>query len=110
MRCAGSRHPLAETNPLRSMPFSRPWAAVYGPGPLEAAQMKLQRLKTFLPSLSEGLAYAYECLGKANRMPKVTRRRWQGNVMRNINHARAQVRRLFKDIAAAEADLRALAH
>jgi len=92
------------------MPFSRPRTAVIGPSPLEAAQMKLERLKTFIPSLSEGLVFAYQCLGKANRMPKVTRRRWQGNAMRNINQARASVRSLLKDIKVAEAELMALVH
>jgi hypothetical protein len=110
MRYVGSRHPLAETNPLRSVLFIRRRAEVFSPPPLEAAQMKLTQLRSYLPSLTEGLVYACTTLGQANRMPKATRRRWQTNAMRNINRTRAGVRKLFKEIQAAEAELRALAH
>jgi hypothetical protein len=110
MQYVGSRNPRAEYNPLRSVPFFRTRAEVFGPTPLEAAQMQLTQLKSYLPSLTDGLAYAYTTLGQANRMPKISRRRWQANAMRNINKARARLRSLLKDIKAAEAALIALAH
>ncbi len=110
MHYVGTRHPLAETNPLRSVPFMRTRAEVVGPTPLEEAQIKLAQIRTSLPSLTDGLAYAYTTLGRANRMPKVTRRRWQAQAMRSINQARARVRKLLKDIAAAEAALLSLVH
>jgi hypothetical protein len=110
MRYVDRRHPLAEHNPLRSVPFFRTRAEVFGPTPLEAAQIKLTQLRSHLPSLNEGLAYLYTTLGLANRMPKVSRRRWQANAMRNINRARAGLRKLLTDIKAAEAELFALAH
>ncbi len=110
MRYVGTRYPLAEHNPLRSVPFMRSRAEVFGPTPLEAAQIKLAQLRSYLPSLVEGLAYACQSQGRANRMPQVTRRRWQAQAIRSINQGRAGVRRLLKAIAAAEADLRALAH
>jgi hypothetical protein len=111
MRYVGTRHPLASSNPLRSMPFMRTRAEVFGPTPLEAAQIKLAQLQSYLPGLIEGVAYSCKTtLAAANRMPKVTRRRWQANAMRHINAARARVRACLKSIAAAEADLRALAH
>ena len=72
--------------------------------------MKLTQLQSYLPSLMEGLAYAHTTLGQANRMPKISRRRWQADAMRNINKARARLRSLLKDIAAAEVALRALVH
>jgi hypothetical protein len=111
MHYVGTRHPLAASNPLRSMPFMRTRAEVFGPTPLEAAQIKLAQLRSYLPGLIEGVAYSCKTtLAAANRMPKVTRRRWQANAMRHINAARARVRACLKSIAAAEADLRALAH
>jgi hypothetical protein len=110
MRYVGTRHPLAEANPLRSVPFMRTRAEVMGPKPLEAAQIKLTQLRSYLPGLIEGVAYLCKTtLAAANRMPKVTRRRWQANAMRQINAARAQVRRCLKDIRAAEAELLSLA-
>jgi hypothetical protein len=110
MRYVGTRHPLAEANPLRSVPFMRTLAEVLGPAPLEAAQIKLTQLRSYLPGLIEGVAYLCKTvLAAANRMPKVTRCRWQANAMRQINAARAQVRRCLKDIRAAEAELLSLA-
>jgi hypothetical protein len=111
MRYVGTRHPLAASNPLRSVPFMRTRAEVFGPTPMEAAQIKLTQLRSYLPGLIEGVTYCCKTvLPAANRMPKVTRRRWQANAMRHLNAARARVRRLLKDIAAAEAELRALTH
>jgi hypothetical protein len=110
MRYVGRRHPLAEHNPLRSVPFFRTRAEVFGPTPLEAAQIKLAQLRSHLPGLNEGLAYLYMTLGLANRMPLVSRRRWQANAMRNVDRARAGLRKLLKDIRAADAELFALAH
>ncbi len=110
MHYVGTRHPLAESNPLRSVPFMRTRVEVFGPTSLEAAQIKLKQLRSYLPSLNEGLAYAYTTGGRANRMPKVTRRRWQAQAMRSINQMRARMRKLLKDIAAAEAALRSLVH
>ena len=110
MRYIGSRHPLAEHNPLRSVPFMRARAEVLGPTPLEAAQIKLAQFRSYLPSLVEAMDYSRQTFGRANRMPKVSRRRWQSNAMRGINRARADLRRLAKNIAAAEAALLALVH
>jgi hypothetical protein len=111
MRYVGTRHPLAASNPLRSMPFMRTRAEVFGPTPLESAQIRLAALQSYLPGLIEGVAYSCKTtLAAANRMPKVTRRRWQANAMRHINAARARVRACLKKIAAAEAELRALTH
>ena len=111
MRYIGTRHPLAEHNPLRSVPFMRTRFEVLGPTPLEAAQIKLTQLRSYLPGLVEGVAYACKTvLAAANRMPKVSRRRWQANAMRQVNAARARVRACLKDITAAEVALLALAH
>ena len=111
MRYIGSRHPLAEHNPLRSVPFMRTRCEVLGPTLLEAAQIKLAQLQSYLSGLVEGVAYACKTvLAAANRMPKVSRRRWQANAMRQVNSARARVRACLKDIAAAETALLALAH
>jgi hypothetical protein len=60
--------------------------------------------------MHEGLTYLFTTLGLANRMPKVSRRRWQANARCNINRARAGLRKLLKDIRAADAELFALAH
>ncbi len=51
MHYVGTRHPLAASNPLRSMPFMRTRAQVFGPTPLEAAQIKLAQLQSYLPGL-----------------------------------------------------------
>ena len=111
MRYIGTRYPLAEYNPLRSVPFMRTRVEVLGPIPLEAAQIRLAQLRSYLPGLVEGVTYACKTvLAAANRMPKVTRRRWQANAMRQVNAARARVRACRKDIAAAELALLALAH
>ena len=110
MRYIGTRHRLAEHNPLRSAPFLRTRADVLGPTPLEGAQITLAQLRSYMPGLVDAVAYSRQVLGRANRMPKVTRRRWQANAMRGINQARADLRRLVKNIAAAEAALLALAH
>ena|SRR5579875_4156819 len=109
MRYVGTRHPLAEANPLRSAAFMRSRAEVFGPPPLEAAQIKLAQLKSYLPALVASVASACQSLGRANRMPWVTRRRWKAQAMRSINQARAGVRKLVKDIQAAETALLKLA-
>jgi hypothetical protein len=110
MHYIGTRHPLAEANPLRSVPFMRTRAEVVGPTPLEAAQIKLTQLRSYLPGLIEGVAYLCRTvLAASNRMPKTTRRRWQANAMRQINAARARVGACLKDITAAEAELLSLA-
>ena len=89
----------------------RPRAEVLGPSPLGAAQIKLAQLRSYLPGLIEGLTYACKTvLAEANRMPKPTRRRWQGIAMRHVNAARARVRSCLKDISAAEVALLALVH
>jgi hypothetical protein len=83
MRYVGTRHPLAASNPLRSMPFMRTRAEVFGPTPLESAQIKLAQLRRYLPGLIEAVSYCCKTvLADANRMPKVTRRRWQASAMR----------------------------
>ena len=111
MRYIGGRNHLAEHNPLRSVLFMGTRFEVLGPPPLEAAQIKLAQLRSYLPGLVEAVAYACNTvLAAANRMPKVTRRRWQANAMRQVNSARARVRVCLKDIAAAETALLALAH
>src|ERR1700761_6058917 len=91
---------------MRELRLRRLRLTVLGPAPLEAAQIKLTRLRRYLPGLIEGVAHLCKTtLAAANRMPKATGRRWQANAIRQINAARAQVRRCLKDIRAAEAEL-----
>jgi hypothetical protein len=99
----------APFSPCVNFALRRVRLTVLGPAPLEAAQIKLTRLRRYLPGLIEGVAYLCKTvLAAANRMPKATRRRWQANAMRQINAARAQVRRCLKAIRAFEAELLSL--
>jgi hypothetical protein len=110
MQYVGTRNPLAAHTPLRSVPFFRTRAEVFGPTTEEGLRIQLAQQLSYLPDLIEGVAYACKALGDANRMKKPMRRFWQGRAMRGINAERARVRACRKAIAALEAQMLALAH
>ena len=101
MRYAGSRHPLAAANPLRSVPMFRPVPTVRTP--LDLAAWELDRALSVMPNLERQYVYARQCLGDANRRPRVARRRFQAQAMAFLNRARAQLRAGRARVAKAEA-------
>jgi hypothetical protein len=110
MRSYQTRNPLAVHSPLRSAPFFRTRAEVFGPTKEDALRIQMAQELSYLPDLIEGVAYACKALGEANRMKKPMRRFWQGKAMRGINAERARVRACRKAIAALQNQLLALAH
>ena len=98
-----TRNPLARTNPLRSIPFMRPAAVVFGPTNREKAEWALTIARRDVPLLERKVWVYCAALGNANRVRGPMRRHWQANAFRQINSARAQLRAARKALAAAEA-------
>ena len=107
MRYVGICHPLACTNPLRSIPTFRVAQAVHTPDYL--ATWELDRAQAVMPNLEKQFAHARQVLGDANRQPRVARRRFQSQAMSFLNRARAALRAGRARVAAAEAAVAALA-
>ena len=107
MRYAGTRHPLARTSPLRSIPTFR--AAQFAHTPEYLAAWELDRALAVMPNLEKQYAYARQVLGTANRQPRISRRRFQSQAMTFLNRARAALRAGRARVAAAEAAVAALA-
>ena len=98
-----TRNPLARTNPLRSIPFMRPAAAVLGITDQAKAEWALMIARRDVPLLEECYAFYCAALGSANKLRGPMRRHWQAKAFRQINSARAQLRAARKALVAAEA-------
>ena len=69
MRYVGSRHPLARTGPLRSIPLLR--VAPVRMSDMDLALWELNRASVVIDSLQRSFDHSRECLGRANRAPRV---------------------------------------
>ena len=96
-------NPLARTNPLRSISFARPAAAVLGITDQARAEWALMITRRDVPLLEQRYAVYCAALGSANRLKGPMRRHWQAKAFRQINSARAQLRAARKALVAAEA-------
>ena len=101
-----SLNPLARTNPLRSIPLLR--VAPRRMSDMDLALWEMDRATVVMPNLEKQYAYARECLGRANRAPRVCRRRFQSVAMSGLNTARARLRAGLRRVAAAQAAIAAL--
>ena len=95
--------PLAHTNPLRSIPFARPAAAVLGITDQAKAEWTLMIARRDVPLLEQSYAVYCAALRSANNLRGPMRRHWQAKALRQINSARAQLRAARKGLVAAEA-------
>ena len=101
-----TRNPLARTSPLRSIPLLR--VAPVRMSDMDLALWELDRARVAIDSLQRSFDHSRECLGRANRAPRVCRRRFQSVAMSGLNTARARLRAGLKRVAAAQAAIAAL--
>ena len=97
-----STNPLARANPLRSIPFIRPAAAVLGHSDAFKAEWALSIARRDIDICEARLARCCFVLGEANKVRGPMRRHWQSKAFRGINTARAGLRKARKALIAAE--------
>ncbi len=102
MHYVGSRHPLARTNPLRSIPLFRSPSGIVTRSDQSKAEWALAIARRDVPALEQRFAAYCAALGQANRMRGPMKRHWQAQAFRQINAARAQLRTARKALVAAE--------
>ena len=102
-------NPLACTNPLRSILFARPAAAVLGPTDPARAEWALTIARRDVPLLEARYAVYCAALGDATRLRGPMPRHWQSKAFRQINSARKQLRDARKALIAAETAMLAFA-
>ena len=98
-----TRHPLARTSPLRSLPLIRPAGATFRMSDQAKAEWALQIARRDIPAAEKRYAVYCAALGSSNRMRGPMKRHWQAQAFRQINSARAQLRAARKALIAAEA-------
>jgi hypothetical protein len=101
--CYQSRDPLRRLNPMRQLPLYRTVESVFGPSPRVRAEAELRIATNALAAEQAVHAEERRALGEANRRPMTTRRWWQGQALRALNHRRARIRAARRRLDAARA-------